>query len=425
MIRKGKTYEELYGKDRAVLIKEKLRQTHIGKTSPIKGKKLQGKRSIAGKNYEDFYGKERAIKIRRKMSQARIGKSPPNKGKTLDEMFDKNKANNIREKCRVSIGKAPPQKGKSFVDFYGMEKAKEIIEKMRQTKAKTKEERMKNNRLKNIERLKKIQQLRKGKTLKEIYGKEKADKIKNKLKIAANSERMKKMSLLATKILQKIRTGKTYEELYGKEKSEALKKKLSQVHFGQISNRKGKTFKDIYGEEKSILIKEQIRKTVIKKQNGIPPKTCWKKGNKPWNTGKTYNEIYGEEETKIRMTQWRKNMDEKVIVPIKDSKPEKQMQSILQELNINFIKHKPIINIEHGYQCDIFIPEYNLIIEVDGLYWHNYPYGREIDHIRSKELIDAGYSVLRFWEGMFDKENVRKALSKQGHDVEVKQYEVL
>ncbi len=81
----------------------------------------------------------------------------------------------------------------------------------------------------------------------------------------------------------------------------------------------------------------------------------------------------------------------------KDTKPERIIQGLLNGMGIKFIKHKPIIDIIHKYQCDIFIDP-DIIIECDGDYYHKYPEGREIDKIRVKELKDGGYKVLRFWE---------------------------
>jgi very-short-patch-repair endonuclease len=40
----------------------------------------------------------------------------------------------------------------------------------------------------------------------------------------------------------------------------------------------------------------------------------------------------------------------------------------------------------------------NLIIECDGNYWHNYPFGNDRDKIRTTELIAQGFKVLRLWE---------------------------
>jgi very-short-patch-repair endonuclease len=56
------------------------------------------------------------------------------------------------------------------------------------------------------------------------------------------------------------------------------------------------------------------------------------------------------------------------------------------------------MEIEHTYQCDILIPDINLVIEVDGDYWHKYPIGNDIDHIRTSELLSKGFKVLRLWE---------------------------
>jgi len=57
-----------------------------------------------------------------------------------------------------------------------------------------------------------------------------------------------------------------------------------------------------------------------------------------------------------------------------------------------------------------FLPKYNIIIEVDGKYWHNYPNLRPLDKIRNSELKEAGYNVLRFWEGEFNTDIVSNKL---------------
>ena len=85
------------------------------------------------------------------------------------------------------------------------------------------------------------------------------------------------------------------------------------------------------------------------------------------------------------------------ITPIKDTKIEIKIQNYLKELNIEFFTHQ-YIDIEHGYQCDIFIPVLKLVIECDGIYWHHYPTGTDLDKIRTQELIEKGFKVLRLWE---------------------------
>ncbi len=98
-------------------------------------------------------------------------------------------------------------------------------------------------------------------------------------------------------------------------------------------------------------------------------------------------------ETRLKMKESRKNF----VLPIKDTSIEVKIQNFLKELKIEFFTHQ-YMNIEHGYQCDIFVPSMNLVLETDGNYWHKYPTGREIDHIRTKELLEKGFKVLRLWE---------------------------
>ncbi len=83
--------------------------------------------------------------------------------------------------------------------------------------------------------------------------------------------------------------------------------------------------------------------------------------------------------------------------PSKDTSIELKIQNFLKKLRIEFFTHQHM-NIKHSYQCDIFIPSINLVIECDGDYWHKYPTGRDIDHIRTSELLKKGFKVLRLWE---------------------------
>jgi very-short-patch-repair endonuclease len=112
-----------------------------------------------------------------------------------------------------------------------------------------------------------------------------------------------------------------------------------------------------------------------------------------------------EEERRKRIREWRKTF----IFPIHDTKIEVKVQDFLKTLGIEFFTHQYIKEISHAYQCDILIPSTKTIIECDGDYWHGntdkYPIlevfqlkQREEDKIRTKELIEKGYRVLRLWE---------------------------
>ncbi len=94
------------------------------------------------------------------------------------------------------------------------------------------------------------------------------------------------------------------------------------------------------------------------------------------------------------------------------TKIELKIQRYLKDLGIDFFIHYYIKDIKHGYQCDIFIPSRNLVIECDGDYWHKYPIGKEIDFIRTKELIEKGFNVLRLWEREINTMNINQFKNK-------------
>ncbi len=112
---------------------------------------------------------------------------------------------------------------------------------------------------------------------------------------------------------------------------------------------------------------------------------------------KKFEEIHGEETSKKIKLKIREARA-KQIFPLKDSSIEVKIQDYLKQLGYEFFTHQYMNEIEHGYQCDILIPALNLVIECDGDYWHKYPIGRDIDHIRTKELLSKGFKVLRLWE---------------------------
>lgn len=102
---KGKTFDEVYGKERSI---------HL--------KKQQSKRT-KGKTYEEMYGKEKAEEIKQKHSHflkqyyknnphPQTGKTPYNKGKTNRELFGEEKANELgRINSDIHKGQIPWNKG--------------------------------------------------------------------------------------------------------------------------------------------------------------------------------------------------------------------------------------------------------------------------------------------------------------------------
>ena len=143
-----------------------------------------------------------------------------------------------------------------------------------------------------------------------------------------------------------------------------------------------------------------------------------KNGYISWNTGltkeidnrvKKHGKLMKKIWNKPEYIQLAKDRRAKIICPIKDTYIEVKIQNFLRLLHIEFMTHYYILEITHSYQCDILIPSMNLIIETDGCYWHgckicnkkfNNHQLKQIkkDKIRTKELRQKGFKVIRIWE---------------------------
>jgi len=182
----------------------------------------------------------------------------------------------------------------------------------------------------------------------------------------------------------------------GRKRNQEFKRKLSEFN-------KGKTL--------SKETKIKLRQIALEQfKNGVSEATKKKmsearEGKKSPFYGKHHTEEFKEKKRRQRAKQ---------IFPIKDTKIEVKIQNFLKKLGIEFFTHQ-YIKIEHGYQCDVLIPSMNLVIECDGDYWHKYPIGRDIDHIRTNELIKKGFKVLRLWEVEINEMSINKFKEKLEH----------
>lgn len=219
----------------------------------------------------------------------------------------------------------------------------------------------------------------------------------------------------------------------GYKHSEETKRKMR----GRISISKGKTYEEFYGEEKAKKVKEKIslsKKGIRLICNGWNEGLKMSKEHKK-NHSIAMKKLCGENNPAKRLEVRKKisiaktgkkfpidkypnmgvrKMRDKIKIPKKDSSIEIKLQDFLTLLKIEFVTHK-YINIKHSYQCDIYIPSLNLIIEADGDFFHMNPNkfkseekifkngitAKEkwkLDNSRTKELLEKGYNVMRIWE---------------------------
>ena len=160
-----------------------------------------------------------------------------------------------------------------------------------------------------------------------------------------------------------------------------IRKKISDSHKGLVSGMKDKRH--------STVSNEKNRQSHLGKKHSQKTKDKMKESQK--------NRIFSEEHRKKLKEAWANRILTK---PNRcfNTKPELKVVDILNTLRVDFKHPYRVTDIEHAYSADFYIPSLHLIIEVDGKYWHNYPVGNEIDHIRTTEMTEAGYNILRVWE---------------------------
>lgn len=181
---------------------------------------------------------------------------------------------------------------------------------------------------------------------------------------------------------------------WGDLKSEKRVKAISQTRKNKFSTGEYDYIKDSIKEaRKDPKLGEKISKAV----KGIP---------KPKPKGFGVGRVHSKET--------RKKMSDIAIENIlkhgkvKRSQLEYKFETLLDLLEINYIHSFYISSIKKIY--DFYLPDYNILIEVDGDFWHcnplNYPNPtcktQEInllnDKIKNEYAENNGYKLLRFWE---------------------------
>jgi len=146
---------------------------------------------------------------------------------------------------------------------------------------------------------------------------------------------------------------------------------------------KGKIYEGEELEEKRRIAKDPARRAKISKALTGKPKS--------------------EEHRKILCETLARNRKE--ILKGNPSKLEFTFADMLVGLGIDFIHQYEV----DGFDYDFYIPSKNILIEVDGDYWHGNPEkftelnsmqrkNRGLDRLKTKHAADRNYQLLRFWE---------------------------
>ena len=77
------------------------------------------------------------------------------------------------------------------------------------------------------------------------------------------------------------------------------------------------------------------------------------------------------------------------------TKPEKAMKSFLDMLEVTYVEQHPV---PRAGVADFYVPSENLVIEVDGEWWHSLPANVRNDARKNREYAKQGIRVVRISE---------------------------
>jgi len=135
---------------------------------------------------------------------------------------------------------------------------------------------------------------------------------------------------------------------------------------------------------------------------------------------------FGTEIANEKLAAWKS----KNVLPSssRNTRGEIEFANTLKELGIDFQQQFSISR----FYCDFFLPEHNLIVEIDGDYWHANPDRYKPDDVigpkkmlaseiwerdaqRDKSIKASGYQVLRYWTSELKSKPHKKILEDIVH----------
>jgi very-short-patch-repair endonuclease len=197
-------------------------------------------------------------------------------------------------------------------------------------------------------------------------------------------------------------------------RTEKMKENMSKSHIGQIAWNKNK--KGIYSD------KTLKKMSVIKKGKHYSPMTEFKKGQHysiDTEFKKGHKMTKDELDKIVKSRSWYKHSEEtkrkmrekRIENPssiFKDTKIELKIEAELIKRNINYQKQVPLCKVA---VVDFYLPEYRIVIQADGDYWHNLKKHKERDKKQDAVLTFNGFNVYRFWEHEINK-SVEECINK-------------
>ena len=180
-------------------------------------------------------------------------------------------------------------------------------------------------------------------------------------------------------------TNKTFEEKFGKEKSDEMKKTLSE---NAIKNQTGKKRTEEY--------RQKMR-------------TTWEDKREEWTKSIQISAKRDSVKEKLSIAQKKRiERDGYHLARGRETKLELFIRTIIESAGFEVTKQKgtkkKILGTIRFF--DMYIPELNLVIEVDGEWWHKNQDRILIDKAKTEAAIIEGYSFLRLSDKEFGKNKI-------------------
>ena len=290
---------------------------------------------------------------------------------------------------------------KNFLEKYGVDHQM----KLPRTKEKLKQTNLKKYGVENPSKNPEILEKRK-KTILEKYGVDhplKSESVKEKIK-KTNLERYGVDHHLKSKEIQE-KQKKTNLEKYGAEypsKSEKIREKIKKTNLEKY----GAEYPS--GSEK---IREKIKKTNLEKYGAEYPYQKHIKNIDDWHN--KFAEIYNKFNGNVNklseyfgvnhVSIWRKT----VSCGLRDkyeSSFELELKKLLDSVCVRYEQNKLKI-LDNEYQLDLYLPDHNIALECNGLYWHTELGGLKDKYYHLTKTIkceEKGIHLIHIWEHLWN-----------------------
>ena len=171
------------------------------------------------------------------------------------------------------------------------------------------------------------------------------------------------------------------------------------------------------GTKRSEETKDAIANSMAKSWSNLPKKELDRRrklAKKIWHDMPDSQKQSMHEKAKLAVLQAAKH----------GSKSEKFLMKKLEENNYEYVFHaKDLIANGKNHEFDFYLPELNLVIEIDGHFHRNSVWGREhlkstqeLDERKNKLLLENGYCIIRFESE--EKDTSRAGLNKMWDTIE-------